>query len=275
MPTLEDVKSFWNKNPLLKGELEQEIGSKEWFEQFDILKRYLMREDRLPLWIGNELVDDKSVLDVGCGPGYWCRALRTSKAEYTGIDISEESIKLALKSAAIFNTSCNIMVGNAESLDFPDNHFDHVISEGVIHHTPNTQQALQEIVRVMKVNGTATISIYYKNIILRTPLLFNSCLKIMNFLQLSMKGRQREKMQHAASVEDFIRMYDGADNPIGKGYTRNDFFKILPRNVTITKSYLYFSPLRAFFRNRLPTFNKILDKYFGLMIAFQIKKTSV
>ena len=49
---------------------------------------------------------------------------------------------------------------DAEHLPFPDDTFDVVYSNGVIHHTPNTQQVVREIFRVLKPGGKAIIMLY-------------------------------------------------------------------------------------------------------------------
>lgn len=257
---------------MFAGELSQPLGTQAWFENFDRIRKFIIREDKLPLWIGDDLIKGKKMLDVGCGPGYWCRTVRNSQTEYHGIDISDVSVELARQSAELFGCNCKLQIGNAEDIDFPDEHFDHVISEGVIHHTPGTQKALHEIIRVLKINGTATISVYYKNIFFRSKLLFGLCVFLMKLLNLSMKGRGRDKMKSADSVQEFIRMYDGEDNPIGKGYTKEEFVKLLPPGVVIKNHYLYFSPLRAFVRTGWNRANRILDRFFGLMICFSLTK---
>lgn len=272
MPTIDDVRDFWNENPLLTGEIDCPVGTREWYEAFDELKRFIMRDDRLPLWIGDDLIRDKHVLDVGCGPGYWGRAMGTGPARYTGVDISDKSVALARQSADIFGLDCTYEVGNAEELDFPDNTFDHVVSEGVIHHTPDTCRAAREILRVLKPGGTATVSVYHKNALLMNPVLFGLCRAVMKGMNLAIKGRKRGTMYAIDSVDEFIRTYDGADNPIGRGYTRQEAAALFPEEFEILTSYLYFSPLRAFFRNRFDSLNRFIDGRLGLMIAFHLKK---
>ena len=56
---------------------------------------------------------------------------------------------------------------NFENLHFENETFDHVNCQGVVHHTPNTQKAINEIFRVLKRGGKASISVYYKNFLLR------------------------------------------------------------------------------------------------------------
>src|SRR5207248_8707048 len=52
---------------------------------------------------------------------------------------------------------------NAESLSFADESFDWLYSHGVLHHTPNTQKAIDEVWRVLKPNGRAIIMLYHKS----------------------------------------------------------------------------------------------------------------
>ncbi len=48
----------------------------------------------------------------------------------------------------------------AEALPFQSNTIDYVYSSGVLHHTPNTEQTLKEVHRVLKPGGTTMIGLY-------------------------------------------------------------------------------------------------------------------
>lgn len=268
--TIEDIRSFWDKNPLLTGEIEEPIGSRAWFEQFDLIKTGDVFRGDLSRWVPNRL-DEKRVLDVGCGPGYWNRIFGKMKVEYNGIDISGKSVELATKSQQIFNLHGKLQVGNAESLPFEDKYFDYVVSEGVIHHTPNTQQCINEIYRVLKKGGLASVSLYYKNMFFRSPLLFRTLLFIIKTLRIGLRGRGREKMALASSPEEFVRMYDGADNPIGKAYTKKELSRMFEQFSKIKYSR-YYIPSRAI-RFKIPQFiANVLSSSFGLMILVQAEK---
>ncbi len=52
-------------------------------------------------------------------------------------------------------------MGDAEALAFPDEHFDIVYSWGVLHHSPNTHLAINEVKRVLRVGGVAKIMVYH------------------------------------------------------------------------------------------------------------------
>ena len=52
---------------------------------------------------------------------------------------------------------------DAEYLPFPDDRFDIVYSNGVLHHTPDTERAMAEAWRVLKPGGRAVIMLYCKS----------------------------------------------------------------------------------------------------------------
>ena len=52
---------------------------------------------------------------------------------------------------------------DAETLPFDDDTFDLVYSNGVLHHTPNTAQAVAEMLRVLKPGGRAIVMVYAEN----------------------------------------------------------------------------------------------------------------
>ena len=86
--TIDQVKKFWNSNPLLSGEIQCKLGSRKWFEEFDAIKTNDVFLGDLSRWMPAELAGKKA-LDVGCGPGYWMRQLEKINLDYYGFDISE------------------------------------------------------------------------------------------------------------------------------------------------------------------------------------------
>lgn len=217
--TVQDVRSFWDSSPIGTGFIHGEIGSVGWFREFDRVKRDYGLLGCLDEWAPSDL-SGKRVLDVGCGIGFWARLLIPMGVDYNGIDISPRTVELARRSLALFELTGNIREGNAEHIDFPDASFDRVISEGVIHHTPDTQACIGEIYRVLKPGGVAAVSVYYKVPLLRSAVAFKAAKKFMRITGLIQTGRGREDMVSADDPDSFVRMYDGLHNPIGKAYTK-------------------------------------------------------
>jgi len=90
---------------------------------------------------------DASVLDVGCGTGYFTRCLASDGLDVTGVDSSAESIRYA-RSQSISGE--RYMVGDARRLLFPDRHFDSCVAITSLCFIREQEQALAEIVRVTR-----------------------------------------------------------------------------------------------------------------------------
>jgi SAM-dependent methyltransferase len=89
-------------------------------------------------------LEDRTILDVGCGLGMYVRAMRRFSQDVHGVDIDEEKVAEASQELP------NIRVAPAESLPYPDGMFDVVLSHEVIEHVADDQQAIAEAVRVLK-----------------------------------------------------------------------------------------------------------------------------
>lgn len=104
----------------------------------------------------------KKVLEIGVGLGAEHQLFAEAGANLFGIDLTKRAIFLTRKRLNLYKLSSKLSVGNAEALDFPNSNFDIVYSWGVMHHTPNTSKAINEVHRVLKANGIAKIMIYNK-----------------------------------------------------------------------------------------------------------------
>lgn len=91
------------------------------------------------------------IIDVGCGTGRLLRAVsaRWPEAQLLGVDPAEKMVAEAtrLSPNAIFR------LAPAESLPFPDQTADIVLSSLSFHHWANQKKGLQEIVRVLRPGG--------------------------------------------------------------------------------------------------------------------------
>src|SRR5712671_4948388 len=82
------------------------------------------------------------VLDVGCGTGYFARLLAQAVGNdglVVGVDASPEMIRYASDRARRAR-NCQFQLGTAESLGFPAEHFDVVVSSLFMHHLPDDLQ---------------------------------------------------------------------------------------------------------------------------------------
>ena len=97
-----------------------------------------------------------SVLEFGCGPGFFAPYLAARGASVTGIDISETAIAQAQQRAVEQGVTGNLTlkVMNAEALDFPPQSFDLICGVAILHHL-DLDRAYSEIARTLKPNGRA------------------------------------------------------------------------------------------------------------------------
>lgn len=267
--TVEDVKNFWDRHPLWEGETSLETGTREWFERMGRTKLEDCFCGDLSGWIPAE-IRGKKVLDLGCGPGFWMKPVTDAGALYYGIDISPRAVELALAWRGILKIDAEVLCGNAEEIPFSGNYFDYVISEGVIHHTPGTQTCVDEIRRVLKPGGLAAAGVYYKGFPLRAPF-FKPALALMRISGSGLKGRGRERMLSARSPEELVRMYDGAENPVGKSYSVPELRRMFSAFSDLRFSRYYF-PSRAL-PVRLPrALHRFLHSHAGFMIQVRAVK---
>lgn len=105
----------------------------------------------------------KDVLEIGVGMGAdhveWAKS---NPRSLTGVDLTPKAIEHAKTRLAIYGLVSDLKVADAEKLPFEDNSFDLIYSYGVLHHSPNTPQAINEVLRVLRPGGTTRIMIYHR-----------------------------------------------------------------------------------------------------------------
>jgi 2-polyprenyl-3-methyl-5-hydroxy-6-metoxy-1,4-benzoquinol methylase len=276
MTELDQVQTFWNENPLWTGESKEKPGSIEFFEEhrsvyisdcfagdFDV------RFYPPPRPNGQTL----QVLDLGCGIGFW-----TAELGMRGIvglhaaDLTENALQLTRKRLGCYGLEASLTLQNAESMTFPDAYFDHVNCQGVIHHTPDTEATITEIARVLKPGGTASISVYYRNLFLRLWPYIRWVGVPLAKLGGGLKGRGRENIFLESNPDEIVRLYDGSENPIGKSYSKKQFIEMLSKHFFVDETYVHFFPARSL-PFRLPiSIHKWLDQKLGFMIYASVRK---
>jgi ubiquinone/menaquinone biosynthesis C-methylase UbiE len=102
------------------------------------------------------------LLEVGCGLGIELASLGKLGFDVTGIDLAPAAVKLAGDHLRRLNINGRTLVQNVEHMEFPDESFDAVYSSGVLHHTPDIQRAIAEILRVLKPGGEILVILYHR-----------------------------------------------------------------------------------------------------------------
>ncbi|HEY9197835.1 MAG TPA: class I SAM-dependent methyltransferase [Gammaproteobacteria bacterium] len=88
-----------------------------------------------------------SVLDAGCGTGYFTRQLADADLPATGIDPDAASVEFARSRQAGHET---YLTGDAHTLPFADRHFDHAIAMTSFCFIEDQAAALRELARVTR-----------------------------------------------------------------------------------------------------------------------------
>jgi ubiquinone/menaquinone biosynthesis C-methylase UbiE len=109
-----------------------------------------------------DLVQGREILEIGVGLGADHQRFALAGAHLTGIDLTARAVAHTRRRLALFGLESSLSIGDAEKLEFPSNAFDVVYSWGVLHHSPDTPQAISEVHRVLRPGGVAKIMIYHK-----------------------------------------------------------------------------------------------------------------
>jgi ubiquinone/menaquinone biosynthesis C-methylase UbiE len=214
MATLKDVKDFWNRNLCLDSYLQSEYLSKEYFEEGAKLRYKYHYHIPRDIEILSKLKPNGKALEIGLGMGCDTQLLCEKGFDVTGVDLTPKSVEATTARLKFYNLKADVRTGNAEALDFDDGTFDVVYSFGVLHHTPDTQKAINEVHRVLKSDGIALIMLYNKN--------------SLNYWAHLITGTQ----------------YDGTKKdpcPVERAYTKSEIRKLCSRysKVDIRVDYLF------------------------------------
>jgi SAM-dependent methyltransferase len=161
--TIEEVKKFWNDRPCNIKHSSKEIGTKEYFNEVELKKfraePHILKFTEFPQW------KNKKVLEVGCGLGTVGINFALNGADYTGVELSKESLEIAKKRFEVYNQSGKFYLGNAEELSsfVHIETYDLIYSFGVIHHSPHPEKIVSEIKKYMNGNSVLKIMLYAKD----------------------------------------------------------------------------------------------------------------
>ena len=98
------------------------------------------------------------VLDVACGTGVVAVTAARRGATVAGLDLTPQLLDVARDNAQIAGVRIDWREGDAESLPFPDNSFDVVVSQFGHMFAPRPEVVLGEMLRVLEPGGTIAFS---------------------------------------------------------------------------------------------------------------------
>jgi SAM-dependent methyltransferase len=161
--TLEDVQSYWDRRPCNIRHSSKPVGSREYFDEVEA-RKYLV-EPHIPGFAEFARWKGKRVLEIGCGMGTDATNFARAGADYTGTDLSQESLRIARQRFSVFGVQGRLLQANGEQVAaaLPGETFDLVYSFGVIHHTPNPGAVIAQARKLIKPAGEFRLMLYAKN----------------------------------------------------------------------------------------------------------------
>lgn len=98
-------------------------------------------------------------VDLGCGTGRWTKYLSGKAGFIEAIDPSEAIFAADKLIGPVPNV--RLTRASIENTPFPDETFDFGMSIGVLHHIPDTQKAMRDCVKKVKIGGYFYTYLYY------------------------------------------------------------------------------------------------------------------
>jgi len=158
------VRDYWNNRPCNIRHSTAPIGTKEYFDEVEARKYFV--ESHIPAFAEFDRWRGKKVLEIGGGIGTDTINFARSGAHVTTVDLSEKSMELARKRAAVFGLKEQVRfsTGNAEQLSsfVPVEPYDLIYSFGVIHHTPHPDAVLEQLRQYARPGTTIKIMVYHR-----------------------------------------------------------------------------------------------------------------
>ena len=161
------IRSYWDAHPLglqYMSDPGVPVGTPEFFEHIrPWMNPYKFRWIMRRIDAESAQLKGKSLLEVGCGMGYDSLEFIRRGVRVTAVDLSPRAVEFCKQHFQVVGADAQeVRVENALALSFPDESFDAVWSNGVLHASGDTQKAIDEVFRVLKPGGRAIISHFYR-----------------------------------------------------------------------------------------------------------------
>ena len=191
-----------------------EFGTREFFDEVE-RHRYQEYAPWMREVMGFDRFAGARLLEVGCGMGTDLLQFARGRALCTGVDVTPRSVEISRLHFSVYGMKGDFVLSDAERLPFADNSLDVYYSNGVLHHTPGTADAVREAHRVLKPGGTAKVMLYHRN-------------SWAYWIDLMLKqGVYRGELFRGITPADLMSKYveyssTGESRPLVKAYSRGE-----------------------------------------------------
>jgi SAM-dependent methyltransferase len=198
-----------------------------------------------------------SALELGCGTGFFLLNLLSAGviAPDGGAvtDISPGMVEVAQRNARGLGYPVEGRVADAESLPFDDASFDLVIGHAVLHHIPDVELALREVLRVLKPGGRFVFAgepTRYGDVVARrlSRWTWQATTTITRLPALRAWSRPREELQAssaAAALEAVVDLHTFRPAELHRMALRAGAVDVVVRTEELTAAWVGW-PLRTF-----------------------------
>jgi SAM-dependent methyltransferase len=156
-PTAEQVERAWS-DPKLANVLYHDWEAASYDEKWSI--SYDQRcidyaRDRFEAVAGRAGWPYGEALELGSGTGFFLLNLMQAGVVSTGhvTDLSPGMVAAAVRNGTALGLDVDGRVADAESIPYADESFDLVVGHAVLHHVPDVELALREVLRVLRPGG--------------------------------------------------------------------------------------------------------------------------
>lgn len=231
-----EIDSFVNDNNINSDNLTVDSFGEEWekFNYFSPSEIENAGKQYFDIVDEGVLNENSIVLDAGCGSGRWSRYVAQKVKFIEAMDPSK-AIFYAKKNNLDLNNVRFIHAG-IENIPFEDESFDFIFSLGVLHHIPDTNKALSELIKKLKIGGSCLIYLYYKfdNKNSFYKFLFYPVNLLRKFIS---KRPKRIKFFLCDSIAILIYLPLKLLTNLIKYLFKSDFYKIIPLSYYHDKSF--------------------------------------
>lgn len=192
---------------------DHDFATREFFESVE-RHRYQVYAPWMPAVMEFDKFAGKTLLEVGCGLGTDLLQFARGGAQVVGIDLTPRSIELTQKHFALYSQHGDFAIADAEHLPFASESFDIIYSNGVLHHTPDTEKAVNEIHRVLRPSGLARVMLYHRHS-------WNYWFEIIAHRGL-LRGQLLRGQRADQIMSRYVEVNDGGGRPLVKVYSRKE-----------------------------------------------------